>query len=82
MSLLAVFALAAMTVAPRPGAESLRVATMLVVAVFFVVWLGVGLWVRARWRADSRPPPPVWLTQVLLCAGVVYLLGVFLLIAA
>ena len=80
MSLLAIFGLSAMTVVPRPGTESARAQMMLVAGGFLVAWLGLAFWVRARQRAASQSPPPLWLKRLLVCVSVVYLLGVFSLV--
>jgi hypothetical protein len=79
MSLLAVFALSAMTIAPRPDGESFRACMMLVAGAFFVAWLCLAFWIRARQRASALAPPPKWLSRLLVSVGIVYLLGAFLL---
>jgi biotin transporter BioY len=53
---------------------------MLVAGGFLVAWLGLAFWVRARQRAASQSPPPLWLRRLLVCVSVVYLLGVFVLV--
>ena len=80
MSLLAVLGSSAMTIVPRPGAESARDQMMLVAGAFFVAWLCVAFWVRMRQRAASQPVLPHWLRWLLMFVGVVYLLAVFLLV--
>jgi Na+-transporting NADH:ubiquinone oxidoreductase subunit NqrD len=80
MSLLAIFGLSVMTVVPKPGAESFRGLMMLAVGGFFVAWLGLAFWVRARQHAASQSSPPPWLRRLLVCVSVVYLLGVFFLV--
>jgi hypothetical protein len=80
MSLLAVFGISAMTVVPRPGAESARAQMMLAAGAFAVAWLCLAFWVRARRRAASQSPPPQWLMRLLIGVSVVYLLGVFFLV--
>jgi uncharacterized membrane protein YhdT len=73
MSLLAVLAFSAMTIVPRPGAESLRRQMMLVASAFLVGWLCLAFWMRPR-----QPPtsPPQWLRASLIFVGIVYVLGV------
>ena len=80
MSFLAVFGFSAMTVVPRPGAESARALMMLVAGVFVVVWLCLAIWARARQRAASQSSPPQWLTRLLIGVSVVYCLGIFFLV--
>ena len=80
MSLLALFGLSAMTIVPRPGAESIRARTMVVAVVFAVAWLGVAFWARPRKGAAAKSLPPLWLRRSLVVAGVVYMLGVFFLV--
>lgn len=77
MSLLVILVFSAMTIVPRPGAESFRGQMMLAAGGFFVAWLGLALWVRARQRAPGRSSLPKWLTRLLVFGGVVYLLAVF-----
>jgi len=80
MSLLTVFCLSAMSIVPRPGSENFRTQMILVAGACFVAWLCVALWVRARHRAVPQSPPPRWLLRLLVGVGVLYLLGVFLLV--
>ena len=76
MSLLAIFGFSAMSIVPGSATESVLPQMMIIAGAFAVAWLCLAFWVRARQLAVSRPPPPPWLRQVLVCAGVVYLLGV------
>jgi len=78
LSLLAVLALSAITIVPRPGAETFRASAMGVGAIFFFVWLVLALWARKRWRAEASNPAPVWLRRVLLGVSVVYCLALIL----
>lgn len=75
MSLLAVLALSAMTIVPRPGAETLRGRMMLIVLVFFVGWLGLAAHVRP---GQNRTLPPRWLGRLLILLGIVYVSGLLL----
>lgn len=75
MSLLAVLALSAMTIAHRPGAETLRGQLMLVVALFLVGWLALAFHVRP---GQNRTLPPQWLGRLLLLLGIVYVSGLLL----
>ncbi|MES2921198.1 MAG: hypothetical protein V4819_06620 [Verrucomicrobiota bacterium] len=74
LSLLAVLGFSAMTIVPRPGAESLRGQMMLVAGVFLVGWLCLATWVRPHRRTAS---PPQWLIGLLIFVGIDYALGVF-----
>lgn len=78
LSLLAVLALSAITIVPRPGAEAFRAAVMGVGTIFFFVWLVVALWARRRWRGEASEPVPVWLRRVLLGLSAVYCLVILL----
>jgi hypothetical protein len=78
VSLLAVLALSAITVVPRPGAETLRAVAMGVGTAFFFLWLAVTLWARKRWRVEASNPVPPWLRRVVLGAGAVYCLVIIL----
>ena len=78
LSLLAVLALSAVTIVPRPGAESFRAAVIGVGTIFFFVWLVVVFWAKRRWRVEASDPVPVWLRRVLLGAGAVYCLVILL----
>ena len=75
MSLLAVLALSAMTVVPRPGAETLRVQMMMAVAIFLVGWLGLAFHLRP---GQNRALPPKWLGRLLIGIGIVYVSGLLL----
>ena len=75
-SLLAIFGFSAMSIVPGSATESVRPQMMIVGGTFAVAWLCLAFWVRAGQRAASRPPPPQWLRQLLVCATVVYLLGI------
>ncbi len=77
MSVLAVLSLSTMTIFPRPGAESWRSQMMLVGGALIVGWLCLAFWVRPRQRTAL---PPQWLRQLLIVVGVVYALGVLLLV--
>jgi hypothetical protein len=78
LSLLAVLALSAITIVPRPGAETFRAAAIGVGATFFFVWLAVAFWARKRWRAEVSHPVPPWLRRVLLGVSAVYSLIIVL----
>jgi len=80
-SLLALVALSAITIIPRPKTENFRGQAMLVVGIFLVVWLCLAFWARVRQRPDSHPLPPQWLRQLLVITGIAYLVCVFLLVA-
>jgi hypothetical protein len=75
LSLLALFAVSAMTFTPGPGVESERRQMELASGAFFVGWLCVAFWARSRRHAASQPR---WLSQPLVFIGVVYVLGVLL----
>jgi hypothetical protein len=81
MSLFAFFGLSAMSVVPGSPADRHLPITMLAIAVIFVVWLCVGFWALARYRAE-QPLPPRWLRGLLLGLSILYLLGVFFLLIA
>ena len=74
LSLVAVLALSAITIVPRPGAEAFRAAVMGVGTIFFFVWLVVMFWARRRWRAEASDPVAVWLRRVLLGVSAAYCL--------
>ena len=76
MSLPAIFGVSAIDFVPGPGGEKARMQMMLFAGAFVAAWLCLAFWVRARQRAASRPSPPQWLTRLLICVSVVYLLGV------
>jgi len=76
MSLLAIFGFSAMSIVPGTVAGSVRPQMMIVAGAFAGAWLCVAFWARAIQCAASRPPPPPWLRQLLVCASVVYVLGV------
>jgi hypothetical protein len=78
LSLLAVLALSAITIVPRPGAEAFRAAVMGVGTLFFFVWLVVMFWARKRWRVEASDPLPVWLRRALLGVSSVYCLVIIL----
>ncbi|MGA2540394.1 MAG: hypothetical protein ABSG78_02395 [Verrucomicrobiota bacterium] len=76
MSLLAIFGFSAMSIVPGHGTEGERTQMMIVAGAFAVAWLCLAFWVRSRQRAASRPLPPQRLRRLLVCASVVYLIGV------
>lgn len=78
LSLLAVLALSAITIVPRPGAETFRGAAMAIGTSFFFVWLAVAFWARKRGRAEASNPVPRWPRRVLLGLSGVYCLIVIL----
>lgn len=80
MSLVGVLATSAMTIVPRPGAETDRAVMMSVAGGFAIVWLCLAFWARPGRRAGEHSPPSSWLMRILTCAGLVYLLGVFIFI--
>jgi hypothetical protein len=80
VSLLAVFGLSAMTVVPGTGAERLRGLVIIMAGAFAVAWFSLAFWVQARQRMAAPSLPPQWLRRLLVCASVVYLLGIFLLV--
>ena len=73
VSLLAILALSAMTIAPGTGAEVSRFRMQLGAAVFSAAWLGAAFWARWRGRAARKAPPPQWLGRALVVASIVYL---------
>jgi hypothetical protein len=73
MSLIAIIAFSAMTVAPH--ADSWRGHIMLVSAVFFLVWVSLTFWLRPR---PMRASLPGWVQGLLMSAGVVYIVGILL----
>jgi predicted membrane channel-forming protein YqfA (hemolysin III family) len=78
MTLLAVFCLSAMTIAPRDGAEDVRGQMLLAAGAFFVLWLFLAAWARRCLRVASTEQPPLWLRRLLVWGGVVYSIGVLL----
>ncbi|MGD0410550.1 MAG: hypothetical protein ABSC18_02510 [Verrucomicrobiota bacterium] len=80
MSLLAIFGFSAMSIVPGSATEIFRTQVMIFAGVFAVAWLCLAFWVQTRQRAPSRPLPPPWLRQLLVCASVVYLFSVFYLV--
>jgi len=77
LSLLALLAWSAMTIVPRPGAESFRTTTMLAIGGFLVVWVSVALTTRPRQTRNSHRLP-IWLGRLLIAANVVYSLVIIL----
>lgn len=82
LSLLAVLALSAITIVPRPGAEAFRATAMGVGTFFFFAWLVLMFWARRRWRTEASDPVPIWLRRLLLGVSVVYCLVMVLGIVA
>lgn len=78
MSFLAILGLSAMTVVPGPEAESTVNQMMLIAGAFMVAWLCLASWLHSRIRVASTSPLPRWLSRLLVCVGIVYLLGIFL----
>src|SRR5882672_10054425 len=74
LSLAAVLGFSAITIIPRPGAETFRATVMGVASMFFLAWLALALWARTRQRADAAPVSR-WLRGVLLVVSTVYSLG-------
>ena len=77
LSLATVLAFSAITIVPRPGAETFRAIVIGVTGVFFLAWMAVAFWARTRQRADAAPVPR-WLRGVLLVVSTVYSLGIIL----
>ena len=71
MSLLAVLEFSAMTIVPSPRAESERRMMMLVAGAFFIGWLCLAFWVRARQRT-----PIQLFGRLLIFVGIIFVLGV------
>ena len=76
ISLLALIGFSAMTIVPRPGAESARTQMMMVAGLFAVAWFGVAFWARPR-QSGVASLPPQWLRRLLVGVGIAYLLVVF-----
>ena len=76
LSLAAVLGFYAMTIVPRPGAETLRATVMAVASTFFLGWLAVAFWARTRQRMETSAPVPRWLRTTLLVVSAVYSLGI------
>jgi hypothetical protein len=74
LSLAAVLGFSAISIVPRPGAETYRTAAMGVSSMFFLAWLVVAFWARTRQRAEAAPVPR-WLRGFLLVVSAVYSLG-------
>lgn len=72
-SLLGVFSLSAMTIVPRPGAESARTRMMLVAGLAGLAWFGLAYWARMRQRKSA--PVLQWLDWILIGIGVIYLMA-------
>jgi hypothetical protein len=72
MSFLAILGLLAMTVVPRPGAESFRGQMLFAAGAFFAAWLGLAFWLRAH------PPAPLpnWFRRLLVVVSIFYVLAV------
>lgn len=79
MSVVALFAASATTIAPSHGVESTRREMELVVTAFLVAWLGVAFWSRPRKRTSPAPGIQPWANRLLMVIGIVYLVGVLLL---
>jgi hypothetical protein len=77
LSLAAVLGFSAITVVPRPGAETYRATVMGVASMFFLAWLAVAFWARTRQRAEAAPVPR-WLRSFLLAVSAVYSLAIIL----
>jgi len=75
LSLAAAVGFSAMTIVPRPAAETFRMTAMSVTSAFFFAWLVVALWARARQQAEASAPVPFWLRSVLLAVSASYSLG-------
>jgi hypothetical protein len=75
MSLLAVLGFSSITLVPGLGAESWRTQMMFAGGAFFVGWLYLAIWARARERIASTPP---WLSRLWVIVGVLYALGIAL----
>ena len=80
VSLLAILALSAMTIAPGAGAGVSRTRMMFLAGAFLLAWLDVALWAQRRGRADRQGPPAQWLGRVLVAVGVVYVCSVCMVI--
>jgi hypothetical protein len=78
MSFLAILGLSAMTVVPEPEAESTVNQMMLIAGAFMVAWLCLAFWLHSRIRVASASPLPRWLSRLLICMNVLFLLGVCL----
>ncbi len=78
VSILALVALSAMTIAP--AAEATRGQFMAAVAVFFIGWILLAFWSRPYLMAetDSAVTVPVWVQRTSVCIGAVYVLGCLL----
>lgn len=74
MSLLAIFGLSAMTIVPRPGAESFRGHMIFAAGAIFIVWLWLAFWVRVRQRQASLPQ---WFSRLFVVVSIIYVLAVF-----
>lgn len=66
-----------MTVIPDPEAESTVNQMMLIAGAFMVAWLCLAFWLHSRIRVASASSLPRWPSRLLVCVGIVYLLGIF-----
>ena len=78
LSLAAVLAFSVITFVPRPGAETFRAIVMILAGIFFVLWLRVAFWAKARRRSETSAPLPPWLKRILLLVSAAYSLGIIL----
>lgn len=78
LSLLALLGMSAMTVAPGSSAEASIPFLRTILLVFLFTWFAVAWWAGLRTSASIAPRS--WAPQLLLIAGIVYLLLVTVLI--